>query len=218
MTSTGKKIGVSIALLLPAIAVAAVLLFILLSIDEGSGAPVEVGATFGGVWALLCGYYFKSPRFKQGGLVLMAVAVVGLYVNLGSLPDEGYDAQVSSAFIALESQRSMSAAPSRSDALTRTADKINSNVPMMIDSNTRLDSAVALTDKLQYNYTLMSVPSAGDGASLLQQIETEKVSNACGLEDNISLLITGVTLELVYHASDGSRITTISVSNEDCQF
>lgn len=106
MANTKSKIGISIALLVPAIAVAAGLLFILLSVDNGSDPGIEAGFTLAGVWALLYGYYFKSSKFKRSGMVLMALAVISLYVYIGSVPGERYDSTESSALIDQELKRS----------------------------------------------------------------------------------------------------------------
>ena len=219
MTNTGKKIGVSIALLAPALVIASGLLYILLAIDYGPGPGVEVGAIFCGTWALFYGYYFKFLRFKQVGAVLTVVAVASVYVNLGSLSEERYDSQESSAFIALESQRSMAVSPSKLDVLNAAADRINSTLPMMTDSNIRLNSAVASADRFQYNYTLLSRSSVEiEETSFLQQVSAGIVSNACKLDDNLSFLKMGVVIDFIYKASDGITVTTISVALEDCVF
>lgn len=93
-------------LLVPAVAVAACLLLILLSIDNGSDPGIESGFTLVGLWALLYGVYFKSSRFKRGGMVLMALAVISLYAYIGSVPSERYDSTESSALIDQELKRS----------------------------------------------------------------------------------------------------------------
>jgi hypothetical protein len=217
LTNTGKKIGVSIALLVPAIVVAGGLLYILLAIDYGPGPSIEVGAIFCGTWALFYGYYFKFLRFKQVGALLTVVGVASIYVNLGSLSEERYDSQESSAFIALESQRSMAVSPSKLDVLNAAAARINSTLPMMTDSNIRLNSAVALADRFQYNYTLSSRSSVEvEEVSFLQQVNAAIASDACGLEDNLSFLKMGVIIDFIYKANDGITVTIISVAPEDC--
>lgn len=219
MTNTGKKFGVSIALLVPATVIAGGLLYILLAIDYGPGPGVEVGAIFCGTWVLFYGYYFKFLRFKQVGTVLTVMAVASVYVNLGSLSEERYDSQESSAFIALESQRTMAVSPSKLDVLNAAADRINSTLPMMTDSNIRLNSAVASLDRFQYNYTLLSRSSVEvEAASFLRQVNAAAVSDACGLDDNLSFLKMGVVIDFVYKASDGITVTTIAVAPEDCGF
>lgn len=107
MANTKNKIGISIAFLVPAIAVATGLLFILLSVDNGSDPGIESGFTLVGIWALLNGYYFKSLKFKRGGMALMALAVISLYVYIGSIPGERYDSTESSALIEQELKRSI---------------------------------------------------------------------------------------------------------------
>lgn len=107
LTNTNKRIGISIAFLIPAIAIAAGLLFILLGVDNGSDPGVEAGFTLAGTWALLNGYYFKSSKFKRSGMVLMALAVISLYVYVGSIPSERYDSTESSALIEQELKRSI---------------------------------------------------------------------------------------------------------------
>jgi hypothetical protein len=218
VTNSSRKIGISIALLLPALVVAGGLAFILSSLDNGSGPGIEVGATLFGVWALVYGFYFNAKRFKQGGSVLMALAVIGLYANLGSLPAERYDPQEFSDFIARESERSKAEPPSRYAMLKAAADDVNASLPMMIDSNTRLDAAEALTGRFQYTYTLVSLSSAAaGGASLLEQIEAEAVARACSSSENMSFLKTGAIIDFIYKAGDGVDFVTVSVAPEDCE-
>jgi hypothetical protein len=218
LTNTARKIGASIALLIPAIVVTGGLLFILLGLDSGAGPGIEVGATLFGIWALSLGYYFKSLRSKQAGMALMGLAVIGLYANLGSLPPERYDPQEFNEFIARESQRSMTDSSSRSDVLTAAAELMNSNLPMMIDPSTRLDSTVALAGKFQYNYTLVGLSSVEvEETTFLEQNKAAVVSKACASEDNLAFLKSGAAIELVYKANDAVAITTILVSAEDCE-
>jgi hypothetical protein len=106
LTNTRRKIGISIAFLAPAVAIAAGLLFILLTVDNGANPGIEAGFTLAGTWALLYGYYFKSKRLQRSGMVLMALAVVSLYVYIGSVPSERYDSTESSALIDQELKRS----------------------------------------------------------------------------------------------------------------
>jgi hypothetical protein len=219
LIKTIKTIGIATMFLVPAITVAVGLIYILAAVDYGPDPRLEVGTTIWGIWALQCGYYFKSRRFKQAGFLLIVFAVISLYVNHESFPDETNNLQETNSNIAQESRPSIVDSSSTLDLLTRTADDINSRLPMMVDSNTRLDSTIGLTNRFQYNYTIMSLSSAEiDEASLLQQIETQIVNRTCTLEDNLSFLKIGVTIDYVYRANDGVRITTISVSPEDCGF
>ncbi|MFT4888697.1 MAG: hypothetical protein ACJAY7_001611 [Pseudohongiellaceae bacterium] len=89
-----------------AVAIAAGLLLILLAVDNGANPGIEAGFTLLGTWALLYGYYFKSKRLQRSGMVLMALAVVSLYVYIGSVPSERYDSTESSALIDQELKRS----------------------------------------------------------------------------------------------------------------
>ena len=214
-----KKIGIAIAFLVPATLGAVALIFILLAIDYGPDPGVEVGTTLWGTWALLCGYYFKSSRFKQGGIALLVLAVISLFMNLESAPSQLAVSQEPGRAIEQSSLQPNETISNRQEVLLRTADEINSQLPMMVDSTTRLDSTIALTNRFQYNYTLVSLSSEGiDEQSLLQKIETKIINQACTLEDDLSFLKVGVAMDYVYRANDGVRIATISVSPDDCGY
>lgn len=76
-----KSVLISIVFLIPALIVGAVLALILIKVDYGPDPGAEIGLTLWGVWALLCGFYFKSNRFKLAGTVLLVFAITELTVS-----------------------------------------------------------------------------------------------------------------------------------------
>ena len=76
-----KKVLIAIGFLIPAILVAGVLVIILAKVDYGPDPGTEVGTTLWGTWALICGFYFKSNKFKLAGGVLLIFAIIGLVVG-----------------------------------------------------------------------------------------------------------------------------------------
>jgi len=80
-----KKIGVCILMFLPAAILAvggllAILKFGFLSEAQKQGdvSDLRLGILIWGIWAVACGFYLKSSKFKHAGLVLISVFVAFL--------------------------------------------------------------------------------------------------------------------------------------------
>jgi hypothetical protein len=208
-----RTVLLGVGFLVPAIIAALILILGLVAVDFGPDPGTEVGTTLWGTWALLCGFYFKSNRFKLAGFVLLLYALTGLIVKSNS---------DSSELDRPSTQSTKSAESTRSESMTiedllAAANRLNSQLPMMIDSNTRIDSTMALTNKFQYNYTILSESSQEiDAEEYIKSIEPSVINKTCNLEDNLSFVNVGVTMDFVYRTIDGVRIGTISVTPEKC--
>ncbi|BFT30564.1 hypothetical protein D210916BOD24_17400 [Alteromonas sp. D210916BOD_24] len=75
-----KKVLIAIAFLIPSFIIAGLLTYFLAIIDYGPDPGTSIGTTLWGVWCLLCGFYFKMPRFQKAGYVLLFFAIVVLLV------------------------------------------------------------------------------------------------------------------------------------------
>ncbi len=87
-----KEIFTGAVLLLPAAIIAVALLLILRLMGLESNILLLVVAVLFGSWAVICGYYFPSKQFLQGGLVVLMVGVlvtlVQIVISIGSEPEE----------------------------------------------------------------------------------------------------------------------------------
>lgn len=103
------------------------------------------------------------------------------------------------------------------EALLKAASEINSKLPMMVDSETRLDSTVGLTKSFRYNYTLINYASSGVSASDLNSGLSQKlINNVCTNKEMQIFVKNGVTVSYAYFGNDGKQVTIISVAPSQC--
>lgn len=105
-----------------------------------------------------------------------------------------------------------------SDAeLQQAADVVNQRTPMMVDKDTRLDSAASGNQRLIYNYTLINY-NASD-------LDREKFETAlrptllkAGCQTLKPLLSEGVSVHYVYKGKDAATVGSVILSPGDCGF
>jgi hypothetical protein len=103
------------------------------------------------------------------------------------------------------------------EALLKTASEINSKLPMMVDSETRLDSTVGLNKSFRYNYTLINYASSSVSASELNSALGQKlINNVCTSKEMQVFVKNGVTVSYAYFGNDGNQVTIISVAPSQC--
>jgi protein TonB len=103
------------------------------------------------------------------------------------------------------------------EVLLRTASELNSRLPMMVDSDTRLDSTTGTNNTFRYNYTLVNYASSTISASeLTSAIGQTLVNKVCTSKDTESFLRSGVTVSFAYFGNDGKQIALLSVAPSEC--
>ena len=103
------------------------------------------------------------------------------------------------------------------EALLKTASEFNSKLPMMIDSETRLDSTMGLNKGFRYNYTLVNHTSDTVSASELNNaLGQNLINNVCTSEEMRVFVENGVTVSYAYFGGDGRQITIITVAPSQC--
>jgi hypothetical protein len=107
------------------------------------------------------------------------------------------------------------------EVLTKTSDRINKMLPMMVDRETELIGTMAMPNTFVYQYRLASVSVDSIAPAALAQVERiqrRQVTNlACTtpeIRDN--LLNRGVTMRYQYADSDGRQVMRIDVKTADC--
>lgn len=89
----------------------------------------------------------------------------------------------------------------------------------MLDSATRLDGAIQATDSMRLIllHTLMLWRARDITEQELQDALAARIkSAACGTEDQVRLLKSGLTLIFRYRSRDGMFVADIPVSQADC--
>jgi hypothetical protein len=98
------------------------------------------------------------------------------------------------------------------------ASQINSKLPMMIDSETRLDKTVGYKTRFRFNYTLINHTSSNISAHALENALTEKLANnLCSNKDLQSFRESGIAMDYAYFGNDGKEITVISIHPSICK-
>ncbi len=103
------------------------------------------------------------------------------------------------------------------EVLLKTANDLNAKLPMMVDSETRLDSSVGLHHSFRYNYTLVNYTSFDiSAADLRDAMEQKLINSVCTTTEMQVFIKNGVTVSYAYYGSDGRQISVISVSPAQC--
>lgn len=105
------------------------------------------------------------------------------------------------------------------EVLNATANKINSSLPMMLDSDTELSTTVGLDGILQYHYRLVNYSIEQiDTGTLMPQLRQNIINSSCTIKDTRDLLKKGVMLEYIYHDKDRRVISSFSLNNNECTY
>jgi len=106
--------------------------------------------------------------------------------------------------------------PDLDKMLMKTASEMNELCPVMIDSETRLDNAIALPAKtFQYNYTLVSTEKDSVDIVVMKDILEPRIRTfVCTSPDMKTFRDNKVTVNYYYSDKNGNYLLTISVSPE----
>ena len=101
--------------------------------------------------------------------------------------------------------------------LLQTSSKLNEKLPMMVNSETRLDSTVGTNKTMRYNYTLINYSATNISAQDISKALGQKlVNNVCTTKSMQIFVKNGITVSYAYHGNEGKQITVISVAPSQC--
>lgn len=101
--------------------------------------------------------------------------------------------------------------------LSEEADKMNRNLPMMVDSQTQLSNVHGAKNTFHYNYTLINVSTENIDKAIFDSQLTDRIrNNYCTNPDMKAFRQHGVTLQYNYSDKDGKFVTEISVHPDEC--
>ena len=102
-------------------------------------------------------------------------------------------------------------------ALTQAASQINANLPMMVDSGTRLDSTAGLNREFRYHYTLVNYSADELDRSAFENAKRSKlINNVCTSQELEVFVQNGVSVTYAYFGKYGKQIATITVQPSQC--
>jgi len=145
----------------------------------------------------------KSIIFKILGVVVVIVAiVVGKLIGKASV----------------ETYSSSKKESNFNSMLMKTASELNQNLPMMVDSETRLDATVGINKTFRYNYTLVNYSSNDVTAKEIKDGLTEQVTNYVCTTKSMEIFVKNdITITYAYYSKEGKEITTIPVPSYKCK-
>ena len=105
--------------------------------------------------------------------------------------------------------------------LNNIATKINSTLPKMVDSETRLDKTTTKDKTITYHYTLINFGKDQKISELSEEIHSfmdSKIKNEFCNNDTYSIFINkNINVEFFYYRNDSQFITSIFESPRDCK-
>jgi len=103
--------------------------------------------------------------------------------------------------------------------LLDTSKQINAQLPMMVDSETRLDTTICAGKHMAYKYTMINLTEKDiDKIAFEKEIKTMLVKNQCNNENMIKLLKMGIQYNYMYQDRDGILLATININKRHCGF
>lgn len=110
-----------------------------------------------------------------------------------------------------------SSPPSPSEVVYAASRESNKNLPMMIDSETRLDSTVpGPGSTFSYLYTMVNYSSASIDPDFVASLAPQVVHKVCTSTEMRKILSLGVTTFYIYRGNDGTEIGRIRINQNDC--
>lgn len=95
--------------------------------------------------------------------------------------------------------------------------KINTQLPTMVDADTRLDTTMVIGNQMHYKYTMINASAKDiDKKATTKELKSMLVANQCGTDNMLKLLRMGVSYHYMYQDKNGNIISTIKVSKKDC--
>lgn len=102
--------------------------------------------------------------------------------------------------------------------LMQIASQINQNAPMMLDSVTRLDSAVGVNKQFRYNYTIINSSAEElNPESFTEIMQPRLISLFCTIKETKIFINNGVPATYAYYYSNGKNLATITVHPSQCK-
>jgi len=102
--------------------------------------------------------------------------------------------------------------------LNTIVNNLNKNLPMMIDSETRADSTLALNKHFITKYTLINYNQEQINSTELKKTLLEPLTNTVCTGDSMKFFRdNNVTCQYIYYGNKGKKITTITIEPFKCK-
>jgi hypothetical protein len=103
------------------------------------------------------------------------------------------------------------------EKLIEISKKINSQLPIMVDPDTRIDTTICYGEKMLYKYTMVNYSENElDKSAFKNEMATMLAKNQCNNGNMVKMLKMGVEYYYVYSDKNGTHIATINISKKNC--
>ena len=103
------------------------------------------------------------------------------------------------------------------ETLASLSKKVNGQLPLMIDPETRLDTTICVGKQMHYKYTMVNFDKNQFSQNTFQiEMKAMLKRNQCGDEKVLELLEKGVEYFYMYFDKNGNNIATIKISKRVC--
>ena len=97
--------------------------------------------------------------------------------------------------------------------LIKISRQINSQLPVMIDNETRLDTTIVIGKNLFYKHTLINVKKEElDGNKLSDELRRNLKNSICSNENIMKMLSLGIIYNYLYFDKAGVLITSVNIN------
>ncbi len=101
--------------------------------------------------------------------------------------------------------------------LTYTASELNKGLPMMVDSDTRLDSTIALQNTFTYKYTMINYSLSDLDVAKFTEVMTKQITNSVCTTPDMAIFVKNKTLvNYIYFDKESKHLSKILVDTANC--
>lgn len=102
--------------------------------------------------------------------------------------------------------------------MKRNKKKLKAILPLMLDSDTKLENVKTKKNLFQYQYTLVNYTNEDLDVAAFETALTPIVTNqACTTPDIKQMMDKGATISFSYKGKDGKEVSTMNVTSADCK-
>ena len=101
--------------------------------------------------------------------------------------------------------------------LLETSKKMNKNLPMMIDSDTRTDLTMVIGKQFHIKNTIVNLAKNDVDGSAIDRVVNKIAASHCNDARKKELLDLGVTYHFTYLDKNGDMVATKSISSNNCK-
>jgi hypothetical protein len=156
---------------------------------------------------------YQTPEYRNQAVLIMAIAAIsGIVIFWSTI--------VVAAGLSNQDQAGAFAAPAKDEPvldLPGIARKLNANLPIQLDDDTRALGVVALEQRLHFKYQYVALRAAQIDSDILKvEAQRQSLRAACSDPETRALLAAGVTISKTYVDKDHVHLATYDITKGDC--